>query len=64
MDIIKNALASGKNVVVVGDVGLCRTTDVETVKTFSPSDRIVSVEDCREFKIADAEAASILVDQK
>lgn len=60
MEIIKEAQANRKNVVIAGDVWPAHTTDVATVKTFSPSDRIVSVEDCPELKITDAEVARIL----
>ncbi len=64
MNTIKNALASGKNVVVAGEYGPGCTTDAETIKTFSTSGRIFSIEDCAELKITDAEAARILVNSK
>ncbi|HEX7645895.1 MAG TPA: hypothetical protein VF450_00645 [Noviherbaspirillum sp.] len=64
MDIINNAMATGKSVVMAGECGSGRTTDAETVKTFVASGRIIGIEDYAELKITEAEAARILVNQK
>ena len=59
MDIIKKAIAEGKNVVVAGSTSAGTTATIEASKTFYPSDRILSVEAYAEFTLSVEEVARI-----
>jgi len=50
MKSIKEAISSGKNVLIVGATGEGKTTDLETIKAFSPS-RIITVTDASPIQV-------------
>lgn len=60
MNFINKAISSGQNVVIVGATGEGKTTDVETIKTFSPS-RTFTVEDAGEFRLTEAEFSKVRI---
>ena len=52
MNYIKEAISSGKNVVIAGATGEGKTTDFETIKAFSPS-RTITIDEIEVKKFAD-----------